>query len=140
MGNLDGTVYIDLSKVYTQCKIPVSKENQLTQHDLERWPYLNGIELHSINANIEILIGMNVPKAMQPWQVVNSQGNGPYAVKTLLGWVVNGPLNSCSATEETGSTSVTVNRISMDNIKDLLINQYNNDFPEKDYEEKRDVC
>lgn len=25
---------------------------------------------------------------MEPWQVINSQGEGPYAVRTLLGWVV----------------------------------------------------
>ena len=139
VGHLDGSVYIELPKVYTQYEIPVSKGNLLIQHDLEKWPYLKGIELDSIDANVEILIGMNVPQAMQPWQVVNSQGNGPYAVKTLLGWVVNGPLNSCSATKETGAASVTVNRISMENLKDLLISQYNNDFPEKDYEEKREM-
>ena len=66
---------------------------------------------------------------MEPWQVINSQGNGPYAVKTILGWVVNGPLNS--AMEESG-TSVSVNRIAMDNLRELLVRQYNQDFPEKE--------
>ncbi|KAK0151923.1 hypothetical protein N1851_006693 [Merluccius polli] len=126
VGNLDGSVYIDLPKVYTQCKIPVSKE---------KWPYLSGIQLHSIEANIEILIGMNIPKGNAT--LANSQKSSQWT--TLLGWVVNGPLNSCFATEETGQASMTVNRISMDNLKDLLINQYNNDFPEQDYKEKREM-
>lgn len=99
--------------MYTQPKIPVSKENLFTHHDLEKWSYLREVKLERINADIEILIGINVPKAMEPWQIVNSQGNGPYAVKTVLGWVVNGPLNSCSPRNENGSMSVTVNRISM---------------------------
>ena len=138
VGNMDGSVYIELPQVYTQPKIPVSKENLLSQHDLKRWPYLNAVTLQRIDANIEILIGMNVPKAMEPWRVINSQGNGPYAVKTLLGWVVSGPLNT-SAMEKDGTPSVTVNRVSMQELKDLLIHQYNNDFPEKDYEEKLEM-
>lgn len=139
IGNIDGNVYIDLPKVYTQSKIPVSKDNLLSQHDLKRWPYLKEVTLQSIDADIEILIGMNVPKAMEPWRVINRQENGPYAIKTLLGWVVSGPLNSCSAMEKCGITSITVNRISMENLKDLLIRQYNNDFPERDYEEKLEM-
>lgn len=139
VGSMDGSAYIDLPKVYTHPKVPVSKENLLTHHDLEKWPYLKEIELKSINADIEILIGINVPKAMEPWQIVNSQGNGPYGVKTVLGWVVNGPLHSCSSMDETGLMSVTANRISVENLKDLLIRQYNYDFPEKDYEEKREM-
>ncbi|KAJ8362073.1 hypothetical protein AAFF_G00398230 [Aldrovandia affinis] len=76
---------------------------------------------------------------MEPWQVINSQGNGPYAVKTQLGWVVNGPLSSCPTTEEPGTRSATVNRISMENLKDMLVRQYNQDFPEKENEEKREM-
>lgn len=46
--------------------------------------------LPTINAEIGLLIGTNIPKALEPWQVINSKGNGPYAFKTALGWVVNG--------------------------------------------------
>ncbi|KAK0143396.1 hypothetical protein N1851_018466 [Merluccius polli] len=139
VGHIDGSKFIELPTVYTQGDIPVSKDNLLTQNDLKRFPYLSGITLQSIDADVEILIGMDVPKAMEPWQVLNSQNDGPYAVKTLLGWVVNGPLNSCPAMDRCGKPSVTVNRISLENITNLLIRQYNNDFPEKEREEKREM-
>lgn len=45
-----------------------------------------------INANIDLLIGMNASKLMEPWELISSPGEGPYAVKTLFGWVINGPL------------------------------------------------
>ncbi|TWW62354.1 hypothetical protein D4764_04G0010010 [Takifugu flavidus] len=45
-----------------------------------------------MQAEVGLLIGANVPKAMEPLQVVNSVDNGPYAVRTILGWTVNGPL------------------------------------------------
>ena len=116
----------------------VTKENLLTQSELSKWPHLRGIEVEEIDAEIEMLIGMNVPKVMEPWQIINSQSNGSYAVKTLLGWVVNGPLKSSSAMDRHGK-SMTVNRISMDNLKDLLLRQYNQEFPEKESEEKKEL-
>ena len=102
VGNLEGCTYLDLPKVYTQSKIPVSKENIITQADLKRWPYLNGIQLKEIEADIELLIGTDVPQAMEPWNIINSHKNGPYAVQTLLGWVVTGPLSVESAAEHAG--------------------------------------
>lgn len=35
--------------------------------------------------------------------------------------------------------SMMVNHISMEKLKNLLIRQHNHDFPEKDYEEKREM-
>ncbi|KAK7882732.1 hypothetical protein WMY93_028906 [Mugilogobius chulae] len=77
---------------------------------------------------------------MEPWRVVNSENNGPYAVKTLLGWVVCGPLKQCvTAAEHFGPITVTSNRISVMELKDLLIKQYNQDFCENRYEEKKEM-
>ena len=51
---------------------------------------------------------------------------GPYAVKTQLGWVVNGPLNMTGdGSAAAGTGTVQVNRIS---VEDLLVQQYNQDF------------
>ena len=71
-------------------------------------------------------------KAFEPWKVIHSQNSGPYAVKTVLGWTVNGPLRECddSGTEDVDQHQVTVNRISVETVEKLLIQQYNADFPE----------
>ncbi|KAJ8362365.1 hypothetical protein AAFF_G00378230 [Aldrovandia affinis] len=137
--NLEGTTHLNLLRVYTQDRIPVSKENIPTQNDLEKWPYLSGIQLDEIDADIDLLIGINVPKAMEPWHIINSQGNGPYAVKTLLGWVVNGPLNTCTAMDVSGPPAMMANRISIADLGELIIRQYNQDFSEKEYEEKSEM-
>ncbi|KAG7518796.1 hypothetical protein JOB18_044067 [Solea senegalensis] len=133
VGNLDGGEFIDLPEVYTQTKIPVSKENLFTQSELRKWSYLYEIQVEEIDADIELLIGKNVPKALERWQMINSQINGPYTVKTLFGWVVNGPLKSTSVMGK-GGTSMTVNRISME-----LLRQYNQEFPGKESEEKKEM-
>lgn len=95
------------------------------------------MEIKEIDADVELLIGVNIPKAMESWQIINSEGNGPYAVRTLLGWVINGPINLVED-EEPSQTKVNVNRISVANTEELFLKQYNQEFPKTYYEEKRD--
>ena len=110
----------DLPDVFTHKTIPVGKENIPQQKDLERWPHLKEIHLPHIEADIGLLIGANVPKAMEPWEVVSSVGNGPYAVRTKLGWTVNGPLReSCSWTDKRKPTKALANRISVASLESL---------------------
>lgn len=130
VSGIDCNTFIDLPKVYTQESIPVSTENIPSQQDIEKWPYLSEVRIPSINADVGLLIGSNVHKALEPWQVINSRGNGPYGVRTTLGWTVNGPLRDHTNTdsENCGYSQATVNRISVENVEQLLLQQYNQDF------------
>lgn len=80
---------------------------------------------------------MNAANMMKPWQVINSQEHGPYAVRTLLGWVINGPLEGCGKGEE--MATVTANRISLVDLQELLVSQYKTDFNKNGYEEKSEM-
>jgi len=113
--------FLDLPEVYTQRTIPVSRNNILTQQDLEGWKYLEGITVPSFEAEVELLIGTNAPKLMDPWEIINSQGEGPYAVRTQLGWVVNGPLRGGEPRKgKMGHPAVTANRISVARLKEQI--------------------
>ncbi len=65
----------------------------ISPKDIRKWPYLQDVDMPTINAEVGLLIGINVPKLMEPWRIINSQGNDPFAIKTLLGWIVNGPFH-----------------------------------------------
>ncbi|XP_077978766.1 uncharacterized protein LOC144434185 [Glandiceps talaboti] len=131
--DLDGNNVIQLPATYTHSEIPVSKKDIVKQEDITRWPYLRNIHLPSINADIGLLIGNNVPKALEPWEVINSQDDGPYAVKTLLGWAVNGPLKGAGEVAE----RVSVNRIKVDiQIEQQLASYFNQEFSEKAIDDK----
>ncbi len=91
--SLDGKEFIKLPDVYTQQEIPVYKEHIPKQKDIRKWPYLQDVDIPTINTEVGLLIGINVPILMEPWRIINSQSNGPFAIKTLLGWVVNGPFH-----------------------------------------------
>ncbi|XP_078608417.1 uncharacterized protein LOC144880226 [Branchiostoma floridae x Branchiostoma japonicum] len=118
---------IPIATAYTQEKIPASKKNIISAEDLKDYPYLREVDLPEIDAEIGLLIGNNVPKAVEPWQVINSQGDRPYAVRTLLGWSVNGPLKGAS------DDKATVNRISLDQ---QLTEYFNGDFNETKEDKK----
>ena len=85
ISGLESNEYLELPEVYTHTVIPVKAENIPNPED---WPYLSEVKIPQIEAEVSMLIGNNVPKALEPWMIINSQGNGPYAVETTLGRTV----------------------------------------------------
>ena len=83
----------------------IYSEGPNSQSDIEKWPYLKHVILPVIDAEVELLIGSDVPKALEPQEVERSEDGGPYAIRTLLWWTINGPLN------KSNGLSRTVNRI-----------------------------
>ena len=83
---------VELHSVYSRSKLPVSARDVPLQSDVDKWPYLEGISLPSIDAEVDLLIGNDAPKALEPIEVRRSIEGGPYAVRTALGWTINGPL------------------------------------------------
>lgn len=109
--------------------MPVSTDNLITPEEVAKFPYLSKVHFPNIKANVDLLIGSNAPRILEPWEIVNSCGTGPYAIRTVLGWVVNGPLNRNGALRMEIPT-VTVNQIAVCRLEEMLINQYNHDFNE----------
>ena len=128
--------FIELPEVLTQKTMPVSTLNVPQQEDLDQWSYLKDVKLHDIDADVELLIGTDASKVMEPWELINSQDDGPYAVRTRVGWVINGPLRGGSSRSKSGCPAVTANRISVEHLQEMLVKQYNHDFNERSSEEQ----
>ena len=58
---------------------------------------------------VELLIGANCPRALEPVQVIASRDGGPYAMKTVLGWCIVGQI----ARINSRNGSLTCNRIAV---------------------------
>ena len=84
---MNENVLIGSPTVFSTNQLPVSDESIPKQEDVARWPFLNGVRL---------LIGLDVPKALQSEEVRKSQQGGPFAVRIWLEskfcWALNGPL------------------------------------------------
>ena len=92
ISDLDENVFIELPALYTRPEIPVSKEDIPAQGDIDQWPHLCGVCLPEVDAEIGLLVACDVPTVFDPLEVKHSQNGGPYASRTSMGWVVNGPL------------------------------------------------
>ena len=126
--DLSGTNAVKQPMVYTRVEMPVSMEDVPRQADVNRWSYLRGIHIPDIDSEVELLIGTNAPKASEPWQVVYSQENRPYTMKTLLGWAI------CHHTQY-----VSVNRCSVCGDKGLerqVESYFRQDFNERTLDDK----
>ena len=93
VSDLDENKFITIPTAFTRPVIPVSKEEIPCQEDVEKWPHLQGhVRLPKIDVQVELLIGVDVPEALEPKEIVNSVNGGPYATRGELGWTVNGPV------------------------------------------------
>ena len=70
----------------------MSNDSILTQEDVIHFPYLRDLQIRTIDSDIGLLIGCDVPKALEPHETRVSQGQGPFATRTIFGWTVNGPV------------------------------------------------
>ena len=50
------------------------------------------VKLHDIDVDVNLFIGTDTPKVVEPWELINSQDAGPYAVRTRASWVIKGAM------------------------------------------------
>ena len=64
--SLDGMETVQLPPVFTQLKLPVSRKDVVTSDDIGKsFQYLSHVPLKSIESEVGLLIGVNVPQVMQ---------------------------------------------------------------------------
>ena len=85
---------IQLPKVYALASFPALRSCLATSADLRRWDHLKDLELPRVHeSEVTILIGQDVPQALIPLEVRQGALGEPYAMRTALGWTLNGPIS-----------------------------------------------
>ena len=107
--DLEENNFVELPTVFSTPQLPVNHDSIPQQEDVNNFPHLKGIKIAKINAPSGLLIGNDVPKALEPKEVRESNGHGPYATRTVLGWTINRPLG------RKGNSPRTANIIKADN-------------------------
>lgn len=88
---------IKLPTSYSREIISFNEDEVPTADKIKQWKHLQGI-LDKLSAfdpalSLGLIIGANCPKALEPHEVITSQEDGPYAVRSLpLGWRVIGSI------------------------------------------------
>ena len=91
----DGEGKLHLGQVYTRDSLPIDLRNKVTTNEAARWSHLKGLPLHHAPADeVMLLIGQDYPDVLVLLATVPGGKGEPYAIKTRLGWTVNGPVNA----------------------------------------------
>jgi len=137
-----GCEYVSIPKAYVRDSISVDVTDIPTHATLRYWPHLNHLvaEIPERNPTVPIglLIGVNCPRALEPVEIISGTGSSPFAVRTVLGWSVSGPLSSNVIGGRITRPSAVCNRTSVQEcydigLKDLLLQSYEHDFTESKY-------
>ena len=88
-------VHLDLSRSYAREQIPIDREEIPRPEVAERHHHLRKIseQLTPYMEDIEVSLGLNCSKALRPREVIHGQDTDPYAVRSILGWYINGPVS-----------------------------------------------
>ena len=62
-----------------------------TSTDLSKWDHLKDVK-NPETSQVDLLIGQDCPQALRPIEVRSGSDDEPYAVRTYLGWTINGPV------------------------------------------------
>ena len=143
-----------LPKLYARKEIPVDKEEIATPAKIKEWKHLTPISNEIVQrayVQVSLLIGANCMKALEPTQIIHSEGGGPYAYKTRLSWCIVDPINctteeitmSCNrvAVKDVLSSKLASHHFAMENsVKDISLEEmframYRHDFNEPELTE-----
>ena len=115
IASMDGTEKVKLPKVWSVDHLPISLKNIATQKDLFQWPHLQDVQLPLANVSeVGLLIGGDVPEVFWCLEERRGKRGQPYAVKTILGWTVIGPIKTLNTTNDV-RYQCTTNFIQADN-------------------------
>ncbi|XP_011672748.2 uncharacterized protein LOC100889831 [Strongylocentrotus purpuratus] len=86
---------VNLPKVYTKTDININPDHMLKKEDVDKLQHLTDVDFPSTTKlQVDLLIGQDYPELICPLEIRRGEPRDPYAVRTVLGWTLNGPVQS----------------------------------------------
>ncbi|TRY79440.1 hypothetical protein TCAL_13674 [Tigriopus californicus] len=76
----DHTITLPAALAYKD--LPVDRGDIPLRDQIQKWPHLSDLPLVWSTAQVGVLVGMNVPGALRPLEVVHGTDDQPYAIRT----------------------------------------------------------
>ena len=84
-----------LPEVYAVDTFPTLSGSIANSSDVSDYVHLRDLPIPTVEPkSVQLLIGQDNPDALIPLETRRGKVNEPYAVRTSLGWSINGPINS----------------------------------------------
>ena len=90
--------------------------------DVEVYEHLAGLPLPDVDtAAVQLIIGQDNSEAYIPLEVRRGKTADPWAIRTVLGWALNGPLPNVEATGHRGTSNLLLSDHSQWEVEDDFI-------------------
>ena len=84
-----------MSKVMTRNTLNITADAHITHGELAKWSHLADLDIsHSDRNQVDLLIGQDHSALLMPLEVRKGKDHEPFAIKTRLGWIINGSLSA----------------------------------------------
>ena len=97
-----GSVDVKLPATFTQRKLPMDKGDLPQTKKVAKWEHLQDLSVSTLDSDVSILIGNNVPDAYTPLEVRTGCPGSPHATRSVLGWIFVGKVNLKLTLKSTG--------------------------------------
>ena len=138
IAGIHGDNFISLPTLYTQNKMPVTQRHMPSQNDISKWEHLKDLSVSTLDTDVNILIGNNVPDAYRPLELRTGPPGSPHATRSVLGWIF---WNVIRDRKQVDSDSLSLNRIALEeiqNLESLVRASMDHDFPERCLDTKKE--
>ena len=88
-----------LHKVLAVDGFPKLESGIVSQEEVGQWDHLFDIvdqQDAGSDSEVLLLIGQDHPETLRPLEIRRGGDQEPYAIRTTLGWTINGPIGSCN--------------------------------------------
>ncbi|MBM6549290.1 hypothetical protein [Streptococcus dysgalactiae] len=125
--SVDGTECLQVDNAYSVHDLPLGTACLPKSVELSHWKHLSDVVFKDIGeAKIEILLGCDTPEVHWPLDHRIGGRREPFAVKTVLGWVLLGPLRV------DGSDSIVRHTTTNEPVEHMLSRLWDHDFGDDD--------
>ena len=86
--------------------------------DIDAYDHLRGLPLPDVGQDrVKIIIGQDNSAALMPLELRTGERGEPFAVRTPIGWAINGPMSATGA-DKTGFSNMTATEASLYDMDD----------------------
>jgi hypothetical protein len=108
-----------------------------SQVDISEWEHFKDLEIPNIDAEVEVLIGNNVPDVYSPLEVRTGPRGSPHAVRSVIGWIFWNVIRDDRS--ESGDHRVhSVAAEEVQHLEELVKASMNLDFSERNLDTKKE--
>ena len=84
-----------LPMVLSRSSLPISKDSIPHWEDVSKYPHLSDLALPVPDiSEVTLIIGLDNAECLMPSNVIRGPSGQPFAVQTILGWSIHGPMST----------------------------------------------